>query len=152
MSDLDILCTSWAWRGTPWDYNSLFSLRFRKDGLGEAVYGYGQTIYAIIRFQFDVQKPGKFRLTYLESPPGQASKGGFEPSPGNDSREINYRLTEVETKGVEPNAGPFRYGWTLALDASPFPAELRFPFDPPLEYYGHQREGVGHLTTTRGQP
>lgn len=139
MSDLQTLCTSRAWRGTPWDYNSLFSLRFLPEGFGEAVYGYGQTIYAIIKFRYDIPAPGVLRLTYSESPPYQAFKG-FVPSKVGESREIQYRLTKEEMTGVEPNAGPFRYGWTLALDTSPFPTELRFPFGPPVTYYGHHEK------------
>ena len=139
MSALETLTASRSWRATPWDYNSTIGLRFSIDGLGDASFGYGQTIYAIIKCRFAIPQPGVLMLAYLDSPAYQRFRG-FTPAATHGKREIPFELTKGEVSGVEANAGPFSYQWTLKLDRSPFPEELTLPAEPPLVYYGHKDE------------
>ncbi len=47
-ADVAVLSGS-NWRATPSDYSSMRFLNFSEDGSGTLTYGYGQTIYAIIK-------------------------------------------------------------------------------------------------------
>jgi hypothetical protein len=68
-SEARILSASGSWRATPWNDSSLRYLCFLEDGAGEVIYGYGQTIYAVIKCHWAVTRPGMLHLSYLESPP-----------------------------------------------------------------------------------
>lgn len=141
-AEIEILSAGQFWRATPWDYNSLIGLKFHAQGNGEMTYGYGQTIYAGIQFQFTIPSPGRLRLMYTDSPRYEAFEGyvrTLETSP----REFEFSLTRQEFSGVEANAGPFTYLWKLVFSDSPFPRDNYVPYPdlqlpPPLTYYGHK--------------
>ena len=58
-----------VWSATPWNYSSARFMMLQADGTGRLIYGYGQTIYAIILCRWEAPSPGLLQLTYLESPP-----------------------------------------------------------------------------------
>ena len=137
--DFQILISSRSWVATPWDYSSLRGLRFNDDSTGEFIFGYGQTIYAIIKCRFELSKE-ILRLNYLESPASGRFQG-YSPDESNQLKEINYKLSPEIVTGVESIvAREFKFNWTLTLEQSPFPEDLNFPYDIPLIYYGHEEE------------
>ena len=71
LADAQVIFTSHGWVATPWDYSSLRWLRLPADGHGELTYGYGQSIYAKIRCEWEIVSSGLMRLTYIDSPPHQ---------------------------------------------------------------------------------
>jgi len=160
MSDLDILTTTRSWVATPWDYNSCIYLRFRADGSGDMVLGYGQAIIAKIKFGFSLNTPNELALMYQDFQGDRRVK--IVPcSISQKSKAVHYSLKEGEIAGEAPNSGPFKYYWTLSLDNSPFPEELRVPEISPIgdvwhlrEYYGHNANetALGELTGARGSP
>ena len=118
-------------------------IRFLEDASGTLTYGYGQTIYAIIKCRWVAPRAGVLNLTYLESPPHQFFKG-FIPDDSNLSKELGYTLIEGEVEGVESIvARPFKFLWTLKLSTSPYPDGLQFPYSVPQVFYGHYRETQG---------
>jgi hypothetical protein len=145
MAAFDILVAAGGhWVATPWDYNSLIGVRFGPDGSGDMVFGYGQTIYAKVSFRFSLSPFGELTLTYQDSP-GQGYVKAFRPSKERNSKTVRYSLKEGDVEGVTVNSGPYKYQWTLGLDDSPFPGELKLPditrygnskFSPPREYFG----------------
>ncbi len=140
-SDIAVLTGS-GWAATPEDYSSMRTLHFTEDGLGTLTYGYGQTIYAIIKCRWSVPRAGVLELDYLESPAYQRFKG-FVPDESNRHKELGYRLIEGEVEGVENIiARRFRYLWTLELSGSPYPEGLVFPYRVPTVYRGHYREAA----------
>lgn len=140
-NDLEILTSSRLWVATPWDYSSSRWLRFKSDGESDCCYGYGQTIYAVIKFEFEITAENKLKIIYLESPPladGLYFKG-FAPSQNNQTKEINFQLKEEIFTGTKSITGKeFKYFWDLKLSNSPFPDELSFPYQTPLTFYGHR--------------
>ncbi len=140
-SDIAVLTGS-SWTATPEDYSSMRSLEFSEDGSGTLTYGYGQTIYAIIKCRWRVARACVLELEYLESPRYQRFQG-FVPDESNRHRELGYRLIEGEVEGVEIIvARPFRYLWTLELSGSPYPEGLAFPYGVPTVYHGHHRQAA----------
>jgi hypothetical protein len=134
--DRQILAASKVWSSTPDNYSSLRSLWLEEDGSGKLIYGYGQTIYALIECRWEVASPGRLRLTYLESPKYQHF-AGYTPLPGQNVRELDYTLTAEKITGVQdvvPNQ--YHYDHTLELSAPPWPAELSFPYEVPRIFYG----------------
>jgi hypothetical protein len=137
MLDFDILTTTRSWVATPWVYNSCIGLRFRADGSGDMVFGYGQTIHAKINFRFSLRTTNELTLIYQDSP-GDRFVKSFTPSESGKSKAVQYSLKEGEITGVAANSGPFKYYWTLSLDKSPFPDEaILGHVRPRHEYYGH---------------
>jgi hypothetical protein len=143
MLDFDLLTTTRSWVSIPWNYNSCIALRFRADGSGDMVFGYGQTIFAMINFTFSMNTLNELTLIYQYSP-GDRFVKSFTPNESQKSNTVHYSLKEGEVTGVAANSGPFKYYWTLSLDKSPFPDELALPdmrsigeVRPPREYYGH---------------
>jgi hypothetical protein len=129
-----------VWSATPWNYSSLRCLFLSEGGSGELIYGYGQTIYARIRCQWQVMSPGRLRLTYLESPPYQLFKG-YTPPEDKRVRELDFVLTAGEVSGVEDIlAHPYRFHWTLELFEPPWPPDLKLPHEVPRVFYGHREE------------
>ena len=54
------------------------------------------------------------------------------------SKVVQYSLKEAETTGVTANIGPFKFYWTLSLEKSPFPDEVKLGVvEQPLQFYGH---------------
>jgi hypothetical protein len=138
-TDVEILSSSHSWRATPWNYSSLRSLMLRTEGNSQLIYGYGQTIYALILCQWEVPEAGSLRLTYLQSPPYQFFKG-FTPDDTNRVKELRYTLTEEEFAGVESIvARPFLFRYKLELSAPPWPDGLQFPYEVPTVFYGHEQ-------------
>jgi len=134
--DRQILGSSPTWRATPGQYASLRSLRLRGDGTGDLIYGYGQTIYAVIQCRWEIPSAGRLRLTYLESPAFQLFRG-YSPRAETRDRELTYTLTEGRVAGVEdtvPNA--YEFNRTLELSEPPWPLELDLPYEPPQVFYG----------------
>ena len=114
-------------------------LKFDRDGHGLATYGYGQTIYAKVRFAFEVSAGSVLRLKYLPSPATRASQA-FEPGPDNAQKLIRYNLTRGEYQGIESVVGwPFICEWLFSLDDSPWPAGMTFPYSVPKDFYGYRR-------------
>lgn len=140
-SDFEILTNSRLWVATPWLYSSSRWLRFKNNEISDCCYGYGQTIYAVIRFEFEIAAQDTLKLTYLESPAladGLRFKG-FTPSPNNRTKELHYELTEkVSIYSHQITGEEKKYHWILTLNNSPFPEDLRFPNEVPLEYYGYR--------------
>jgi hypothetical protein len=140
LTDARVLTSSHVWRATPWDYSSLRSVRLRPDGSGELLYGYGQTIYALIQCRWELPTPGVLRLTYLESPPRQRFKG-FTPGDGNSVKELEYTLSSGEFTGVESIVGfPFHFRYKLELSRPPWPDGLQLPYEVPTAFYGHPQQ------------
>jgi len=134
--DAEVLVGS-GWCATPRDYSSLRVLTFNRDGQGEALYGYGQRIYAQVRFQYELREGGLLHLRYLPSP-ASVSHEAFEPIPGSDQKSIAYTLARGEFRGVESIVGwAFVCKWLLTLQESPWPAELTFPHPIPTAFYGY---------------
>lgn len=126
------------WSATPWNYSSMRSLRFQTDGSGELVYGYGQTIYAVIRCRWEVSRLGKLELTYQPSPPVQRFPG-FTPSDEDSGKSLDFQLEQGEfcgTQSIVP--ANFTFAWKLDLSEPPWPACLQLPYDNPREFYGHR--------------
>ena len=126
-----------GWAATPWDYSSMRHLWLSADGSGELVYGYGQTFYARINCRWEVESPGRLRLSYLPSPAFQAFRG-YTPAGDEPSRVLDFVLTAGEVSGVESISGqPYRFLWTLELSEPPWPPELRLPYKVPRVFYGY---------------
>ena len=139
-NDLGILAGTRAWSATPHNYSSMRFLTFNSHGHGEAVYGYGQTIYAKVGFEFELSGGSVLRLKYLPSP-AYAAFRGFEPSPDNAEKLAPYTLVRGEYRGVvSVVAQPFFYRWLLTLGDSPWPAEMTFPYEVPTSFYGFRHD------------
>jgi hypothetical protein len=142
-NDFEVLTGTHAWSATPHNYSSMRFLTFRPDGRGEALYGYGQTIYAKVGFEFELPGGSALRLKYLSSVAFAAFRG-FEPSPDTAEKVIPYTLTRGEFRGVESVVGwPFVCEWLLALAESPWPAGMSFPYDVPTSFYGYRSDRPG---------
>lgn len=139
-NDLEILTGVRAWSATPHDYSSLRFLKFNPDGMGEAIYGYGQTIYAKVGFEFELSGDSVLRLKYLPSP-AYAAFPGFEPSPQNATKATPYTLVHGDYSGVESVvARPFTFRWRLTLEDSPWPVGMTFPYEVPTIFYGFRED------------
>jgi hypothetical protein len=140
-SNFEILTSSRLWTATPWDYSSSRWLRFKNGEKSDCCYGYGQTIYAVINFEFEITAENTLKISYLDSPvlaDGVYFKG-FTPSQSNQNKEISFQLEEEIFTGTKSITGKdFKYFWNLKLSESPFPDELNFPYEIPLTYYGHR--------------
>ena len=139
--NFEILTSSRLWVATPWDYSSSRWLRFKSDDKSDCCYGYGQTIYAVINFEFEIKAENTLKIKLLDSP--ALAEGlhfkGFKPSQSNLIKEINFQLEEEIFTGTKSITGAeFKYFWNLKLSVSPFPDELNFPYEIPLTYYGHR--------------
>lgn len=127
-----------VWIATPLLYSSLRYLKFNTENNAELGYGYGQTIYAVIKTKFDVKESNILSLSYLESP-SRSSFKGFFPSSENRRKELFFTLTnETFNFGEQIGDRIQTFQWKLKFEHSPFPEGLQFPYDVPLEYYGHQ--------------
>jgi hypothetical protein len=144
---LEILTGSRSWSCTPSNYSSMIYLQFAADNSGLAVYGYGQTICANVKFRFGLEDDKWLRLEYLSSPQFQRFSG-FEPTPQDAFKRIGYSLTAAEEVLRESVTGTsFKFTWRLDLDLSPFPASIQLPHAFPNTFYGY-RESLGKLPTT----
>jgi hypothetical protein len=138
-NDLEIVTGTHAWSATPHDYSSMRFLTFKSDGRGEALYGYGQTIYAKVGYEFELSGGSALRLNYLPSSAFAAFRG-FDPSPNTAEKFIPYTLVRGEYRGVESViAWPFVCEWLLTLGDSPWPAGMTFPYEVPMCFYGYRR-------------
>jgi len=137
-NDRDLLTGS-NWVATPADYSSSRWLRFGADGRGEAIFGYGQTIYAKVLFGFELADGPTMQISYLPSPAFGAFRG-IEPGLVSASRSISYTLTAVSYSGVQSVTGfPFECSWLLTVAESPWPPDMSFPRPIPTEFYGYRR-------------
>ncbi|MGI8494124.1 MAG: hypothetical protein ACR2L1_02265 [Pyrinomonadaceae bacterium] len=140
-NEFEILTSSRLWVATPWDYSSARWLRFKSDDLSDCCFGYGQTVYAFIKFEFEIMAENTLKIIYLGSPAladGLYFKG-FSPSQNKKNKEIRFLLEEEIFTGTTSITGAeFKYFWNLKLSDSLFPDELNFPYEIPLTYYGHQ--------------
>lgn len=142
-SDLAILTGTRAWVSTPHDYSSLRCITFTLDGRGEAIYGYGQTIYAKVDFEFELSGDSILRFKYLPSKP-MRTVPGFDPTPENAEKSITYTLVRGEYRGVESVvAQPYLFSWLLTLSDSPWPTGMTFPYEVPTSFYGYRNEETG---------
>jgi hypothetical protein len=138
-NDFEILTGTHAWSATPDNYSSMRFLTFKPDGRGEATYGYGQTIYAKVGYEFELSGDSALRLKYLSSPAFAAFRG-FEPSRDTAEKLIPYTLVRGEYRGVESIvASSFDCEWLLTLGDSPWPVGMTFPYDVPTSFYGYRR-------------
>jgi len=139
-NDAEILTGTRSWRATPHDYSSLRALTFKPDGRGEALYGYGQTIYAKVGFEFELSGGSVLRLKYLSSP-AYAAFPGFAPSPDSAEKATPFTLVRGKYHGVESVvAQPYSYRWLLTLGDSPWPAGMTFPYEVPTSFYGFRHD------------
>jgi hypothetical protein len=137
-NDIDLLTGS-NWVATPSDYSSSRWLRFGTDSRGEAVFGYGQTIYAKVLFAFELAKGSNIQISYLASPAFGAFRG-FEPNLETAARSIGYTLKHVNHSGVQLVTGrPFVCAWLLTVSESPWPPSMSFPRPVPTEFYGYRQ-------------
>lgn len=147
MSDFDILTTTRAWVAVPWDFNSCIGLRFRTDGSGDTVFARLQIVRAEIKFRFSLQTPNELTLIYHDAI-------GWKPFTLNESgkpRAVQYSLKEGEITGVTANLGPFKFNWTLSLEESPFPDEVKLGVvEPPRQFHGHNVNKAARLANTEG--
>jgi len=126
------------WVATPWDYSSSRWIRFYADNSAELCYGYGQTIYAFIKSNFEVTDSHILKFTYLESPVFGHFKG-FVTTKNNEQKELFFTLSnETKTFGNQITSLTSNYQWKLTLDRSAFPDELKLPYEIPLKFYGHR--------------
>jgi hypothetical protein len=126
------------WSATPWNYSSMRSLRFQVDGSGELVYGYGQTIYAVIQCCWEVSGPGKLELTYQPSPALHRFPG-FTPTDVNSGKAFDFQLQLGEFGGTQSIVpANFTFLWKLDLSEPPWPDCLQLPYEIPREFYGHR--------------
>lgn len=140
MTEFETLISSRSWSAYPWDYPSAIYLQFRSDSSAELTFGYGQTIYAVIKCRFALSEPNKLTLFYLDSPAYQRFKG-FKPSPGCESRTLRYSLAQHTVAFEVPYEGPVMFHWRLTVDRSPFPDGRMLPDIPvPRDYYGYREE------------
>jgi len=111
-------------------------MRLNADGSGELIYGYGQTIYAVIPCAWEVPAAGRLRLTY-SAPRGGRLAAGFTLADGNRVKELGFTLTEGRVAGVEDIVPtPYEYDRTLDLSAPPWPDGLALPYEVPRVFYG----------------
>jgi hypothetical protein len=153
MNDLEILTSSRGWGANPEDYNRLNLLTFRVDGFGQLVLGHGQTVLAMVRYRFEISKPGVLLITFIEALSnavvfngGQLSQQLVEAERGAP-HELNYFLREADFRGqmnMGSEKGPFTYRFraALTLDGPPYSEAtvLRFGHRPggrDYTYYGH---------------
>ena len=142
MNDIDILTGSRGWGANPQDYNALNSLSFGVDGFGRLVLGYGQTILAMLRYRFEIPRPGILSLTFVAEllnefvlEHGRLSKALIEAEHGT-ARELNYVLRTGEFRGqmnMGSERGPFTYHFRAALtfDRAPYS-------ETTVRAFGHQ--------------
>ena len=140
MNQTDILGSRGVWSATPANYSSMRVLWLNPDGSGQVFYGYGQTIYAIIRCHWLVPSPNLLRLTYLNSPSNNLSFKGYSPAESGGTRDISFVLTEVETTGGDQLGQPYRFLWKLELDEQPWPLDFLLPHEPPRVFFGHRQK------------
>ena len=135
-SDVDMLTSSQSWSATPDNYSSMRYLQFQPDGSGIALYGYGQTIYAKINFEYRIDNGDQLTLDYQQSDPFQRF-AGFTPDGPNASKLLGYTLDQSEFMfGEDVTAAKFKFSAKLVLSDSPYPAGLEFPYSIPTEFYG----------------
>jgi len=115
-------------------------LKFESDGSGSAVYGYGQTIYADILFQYELLSESTMRLTFLDSPP-TVTFPGFKPDNETKIRCLDYELIEhqlVTCTTIVPRN--YQFKWKLILSQSPFPDGVDLPRKLLLTYHGYRQD------------
>ena len=139
MTQFETLISSRSWSAEPWNYDSVIYLQFRSDSSAKLTFGYGQTIYAVIKCRFALSEANEMTLFYLDSPAYQLFKG-FKPSEGCESRALRYNLAQHTVEFEDAYEGPVRFGWTLTVDESPFPNGLMLPREVPRDYYGYREE------------
>ena len=140
----EVLTGCGTWPASPDNYSSLRSLRFDPGGAGQALYGYGQTIYAVIAFRFAVAEPDRLDLEYLKSPAYQRF-AGF-PDDGNRCKSLRTELvpgTFGFTEHVTGRSSGFQ--WRLDLSGSPYPDGLVFPQVRPQPSTAKARAGRRHI-------
>ena len=129
-----------AWSATPWLYSSMRRIQFQNDGTSQLVYGSGQTIYGVINAKFGLLTDNKILLTYLASP-AVGFFNGFTPEEDNCKKKIEFTLAKQNDVFSHQITGKkFTYKWKLKLNISPFPDEIQFPYEMPLELYGHRQD------------
>jgi hypothetical protein len=145
MSDFDILTATRAWVAVPWDYNSCIGLRFWADGSGDMVFERLQVVRAEIKFRFSLQTPSELTLIYHDVI-------AWKPCTLNEtskSKVVQYSLKEGNVTGVTANRGPFKFYWTLSLEKSPFPDEVKLGVvEQPRQFYGHNENEATRLADT----
>jgi len=110
-------------------------LQFQPKGTGIAVYGYGQTIFAKIEFNFTVND-NSLALTFLESAPYQRF-AGFTPDEQTREKIVQFELKLGDYVFKEDVTGTeFRFTSRLSLSEHPFPVGLEFPYSIPTEFFG----------------
>ncbi len=125
------------WVATPWDYSSSRWIKFYPNQEAKLCYGYGQTIYAVINAEFEISDIKTLNLSYLESP-SVAFFRGFKPQK-KESKEFFFLLFEEENTFTKSITGQtVSYRWKLTFSESIFPDEIYFPYESPLEFYGHR--------------
>lgn len=136
MNDRDILVGSQSWSATPWNYSSKLFLQFHADGTGKEIYGFGQTIYVKLNFNFELLEAQRLRLSYVDSP--NSIKRGFELTDANRTNDLTYSLIEEQQVHTESiTAFQFRFQRQLVFNRSPYPEGIQLPREVPLTYHGY---------------
>jgi hypothetical protein len=126
-SQLVVLNGSPSWSAAPDNYSSLQPIYLEADGTARLIYGYGQTIYAVIDARFEVTAPGVMRFDYFETSQMQG-RPSFVPTDDNRSKEIGFSLAEGEwIFGEDVTGFAFRFSWTLVFTEPPYPDGLTLP-------------------------
>jgi hypothetical protein len=137
-AQIEILAESRSWSATPDNYSSKRYLTLGRDGSGEIVYAYGQTIYAKIACRFEIPAPGRIRFEYLETPQLQG-RPPFIPDEDARFKEIDFSLDEGDVAFKEDVTGSgFTFSWTLMFSESPYPSRLALPYEVPRVFYGYR--------------
>lgn len=133
------LVGSRAWSGKPESYSSMIYFTIADNGEGKLICGFGQTIYADLKCQFDTHPNNVLSLKFFDSSRGWRGKQ-WSPS-GSDTKNVNMELTKGEFRFHQDfNKTGDLYVWKLELSEQPFPDELEFPYPIPTEYYGYRTD------------
>jgi hypothetical protein len=167
MNDLEILTTSRGWGANPQDYNRLNLLTFGVDGSGMLVLGHAQTILAMVRYRFEILKPGILRIMFVDAQSNElVFEGGQLSQQLVDAersmpRDLNYVLRLGDFRGemnMGSEQGPFRYHFraALTLDGPPYSEStvLRFGHRPGVSdytYFGHPPVAESGSISATGQ-
>ncbi|MBX7220752.1 MAG: hypothetical protein K1Y36_12455 [Blastocatellia bacterium] len=138
-----MLTTCQRWETTPWDYSSCRFVNFHPDGTGKIVFAYGQTVYADIKFRFELPESGLLRLTFLHSPRIYPWSEDFVPTDLNRTKTTQFTLIEQEEHFpmniVRHTKHVTHY---IKFETSPYPEGLAFPYETPLTFYGYLTENM----------
>ncbi len=146
------LLTGSNWHAGLQFYDYLRSIKFRRDGTGNVLYGSNQSMKLDVDFRYTLLGNGKMKLEYLSSE-DKPWWLRYEPTEETKQKIVTFALAE----GPFDIDGPYniksKWDWALGFNESPFPHEsekspLASPFnisDPNSEnenlniFFGHEK-------------